>query len=108
MLTKYRMKVGDGTFVMEVSSKLKNACSSEKGDNSFDVLLEDFGTISRMVSALTSVNFCSLSPSSLRVAPELISMLNFFPLHRTDILCIHSGFSMLCSKKKQCENSFLH
>uniref|UniRef100_A0A2P2L007 Uncharacterized protein LOC105640877 n=1 Tax=Rhizophora mucronata TaxID=61149 RepID=A0A2P2L007_RHIMU len=80
---------------MDASCKLSLECSSEKGDSIFEPFLEDCGTMSLIVSALTSVNFCSSTPRSLRHALEFISTIYLFPLHITVMFSILSMSSML-------------
>ena len=79
---------------MEVSCKLKCACSAEKGARSFEVLPEIGGRMSRMVSSWIFVNFCNSCPRSFTVAPEFIFTTNFFPLQVTEISSRLGGVSM--------------
>lgn len=96
-----RRQVGNSTSIMEASSKLSCECSSENGDSSFELLLANCGTMSRMVSALTPVIFCSSSPSSLRDAQEFISRIYLFPLQVTSTFSVLFVFSMLCCREKR-------
>lgn len=88
-----------GTSKMDVSCNLRQECSSEKGDSNFELLLDR--TISRKVSALTSVSFCRLFPNSLRVAPEVISKTYFPPLHVTEISWDFCRCSIVCCTKTE-------